>query len=82
MLNEAQQFDSNCYQACEFGDVTPAYADTQLASETACWSIPSPLVYLKETGLFQKNSALICHVLFIDDFLVRDSRTSLKSNRN
>ena len=32
-------------------DVISADADAQLASETACWSIPPPLVYLKETGL-------------------------------
>ena len=28
-------------------DGIPADADAQLASETACWSIPSPLVWLK-----------------------------------
>ena len=66
-------------------NVISADADTQLASETACWSTQSPLVYLKETGfppsILQKNSALaFCHVLLIDNSLVCDSRTSLKFN--
>ena len=66
-------------------DVISADADAQLRSETACWSIPSPLVYQKETGLpptvTPEEFGLNFHVLFVDDFLVRDSRTSLKSNR-